>query len=174
LVADFNSFVHDFVVRQKLHGQTLNWFIVEQLPVVPAEQYSRRIGDCTAEAIVKDHVLRLTYTAHDMAPFAREMGFVERDGSVKPPVTWNEGERRHLRARLDALFFILYGVTDEDDIRYILSTFPIVERKERESFGGVYLSCELILWYKRALEAGEARTIAPESELIRLAKLRKH
>ena len=75
---------------------------------------------------------------------------------MRPPIVWNEAERQHLRARLDALYFILYGVTDEDDIRYILSTFPIVERKDRDAFEGVYLTRELIVWYKRALEAGDA------------------
>ncbi|MGH6672995.1 MAG: hypothetical protein ACRECV_13615 [Xanthobacteraceae bacterium] len=117
-------------------------------------------------------MLRLTYTAHDMAPFARDMGYVNKDGTVKPPIIWNEPERRHLRARLDALYFILYGVSDEDDIRYILSTFPIVERKDRQAFDGVYLTCELILWYKRALEAGDCQSLAPEAEVIGLAKNR--
>jgi hypothetical protein len=114
-------------------------------------------------------VLRLTYTAHDMAIFARDMGYVDRDGSVKPPVVWNDAERRQLGARLDALYFILYGVTDEEDIRYILSTFPIVERKDREAFGA-YLTAELILWHKRALEAGDPDVLAPEAELIRAAR----
>lgn len=130
------------------------------------------MGFRTAADIVKDHVLRLTYTAHDMAPFARDMGYVDPDGAVKPPIVWNEAERRHLRARLDALYFLLYGIVEEDDIRYILSTFPIVERKDRETFDGVYLTRELILWYKRALEAGDPDAPAPEADLIRLARSR--
>jgi hypothetical protein len=172
LVAEFNSFAHDFVVRQKVHGQTLNWFLVEQFPVLASKHYERRFGKRSAAEIVKDHVLRLTYTANDMAPFARDMGYVNKDGTVKPPIIWNEAERRHLRARLDALYFILYGVTDQDDIRYILSTFPIVERKDHQMFDGVYLTRELILWYKRALEAGDPDALAPAAELIRLAKAR--
>jgi hypothetical protein len=98
--------------------------------------------------------------------------YTDKNGAVKPPIAWNETERRHLRARLDALYFILYGITDGDDIRYLLSTFPIVERKDREGFDGVYLTQELILWYKRALEAGDPETLAPEAEVIRLAKAR--
>ena len=35
LCANLNSTVFDFVVRQKVQGQTLNLFIVEQLPVIP-------------------------------------------------------------------------------------------------------------------------------------------
>ena len=172
LVAEFNTFVQDFVVRQKVHGQTLNLFLVEQFPVLTFDHYGRSFGKRPAADIVRDHVLRLTYTAHDMAPFARDMGYVEKDGAAKPPFIWDESERRHLRARLDALYFVLYGVADEDDIRYILSTFPIIERKDREAFDGVYLTRELILWYKRALEAGDLQSIAPEAEVIRLAKTR--
>jgi hypothetical protein len=172
LCANLNAFVLDFVARMKIHDNHLTWHILRDLPVIKPESYPRRFGRRTAEEIVKDHVLHLTYTAHDMAPFARDMGYVNADGSVKPPIIWNEDERRHLRARLDALYFILYGITDEDDIRYILSTFPIVERKDREAFDGVYLTSELILWYKKALEAGDSNLYAPEAELIRLAHSR--
>ena len=39
-----------------------------------------------------------------------------------------------LRAKLDAVFFHLYGVTNRDDIRHIYATFPIVERQEQKAF----------------------------------------
>jgi hypothetical protein len=172
LCANLNSFAFDFVARTRIQGNHLLWHLLKDLPTIKLDGYARRFDKRTAADIVKDHVLRLTYTAHDMAPFARDMGYVNDDGTVKPPVIWNEAERRHLRARLDALYFILYGVTGEDDIRYILSTFPIVERKDRQAHEGVYLTRELILWYKRALDAGDTETDAPEAEVIRLAKAR--
>ena len=144
LLANLDATVLDFVVRQKAHSTNLNWYIVEQLPVVPPDRYETiRFGHKTAGEIVREAVLELTYTAHDMAPFARDMGYVDEMGEVKPPFTWNEGRRLILCSRLDAVFFHLYGVTDRDDIRYIYSTFPIVERKEKASYGGVYRSCEL-------------------------------
>ena len=105
LAANLNAMAFDFVARQKVQGQTLNLFIVEQLPVIAPDDYDRRFGATTARDLVRDHVLRLTYTAHDMAPFARDLG---HDG---PPFPWDEEERRHLRARLDALYFHLYGLT---------------------------------------------------------------
>ena len=145
-----NSFVFDFAARQKVQGQHLNWFVVEQLPVLRAEDYDRHFGATTARDLVKDHVLRLTYTAHDMAPFARDLG---NDG---PPFAWDEEERRHLRARLDALYFHLYGLTREDTA-YVLDTFPIV-RKEDEAAFGRYRTRELILAYMNALAAGDAET----------------
>jgi len=131
LAANLNATVFDFVTRQKVQGQTLNLFIVEQLPVVPSERYQHvRFGPKTAAEIVREAVLELTYTAHDMAPFARDLGYVDEAGAVKPPFRWDEERRLRLRAKLDAVFFHLYGVTDRDDIRYVYSTFPIVERQE--------------------------------------------
>ena len=144
-LACLNSFALDFVARQKVQGQHLNWFIVEQLPVIAPEDYGRRFGGTTARELVRDHVLRLTYTAHDMAPFARDLGY---DG---PPFTWDEEERRHLRGRLDALYFHLYGVS-RDDADYILSTFPIVRREDEAEFGR-YRTRDLILAYMNALAA---------------------
>ena len=41
----------------------------------PPDSYNRRFGDPTAAELVRDHVLRLTYTAHDMEPFARDLGY---------------------------------------------------------------------------------------------------
>ncbi len=98
-------------------------------------------------------MLELTYTAHDMAPFARDMGYVDETGEVRPPFLWDEDRRLHLRAKLDAVFFHLYGVTDRDDVRYVYSTFPIVERQETEAYGG-YRSCDLCLAWMNALAAG--------------------
>jgi len=172
-----NSLPFDFISRQKVQGQNLNWFIIEQLPVIPASGYVQAIGDTTAGAVVRDHVLRLSYTAHDLAPFAREVGWVyepgdllpdgspARPGEVRPPFPWNEAERRLLRARLDALYFILYGVTGPDDVRHILSTFPIVRRKDMAEHG-VYLTELLVLWFLKALQAGDWQRDPPVADLI--------
>ena len=99
---------------------------------------------------MRDHVLRLTYTAHDMKPFARDLGY---DG---PPFVWDEEERRHLRARLDALYFHLYGLSRED-AGYVLSTFPIVRREDEAAFGS-YRTRDMVLAYMNALSAGDVET----------------
>jgi len=56
--------------------------------------------------------------------------------------------------------------------RQLQATFPIVERKDREAFDGIYVTRELIVWYKRALDAGDSDAFAPEAEVIRLAQSR--
>ncbi len=147
LVANFNCMAFDFVARQKVHGQTLNLYIVEQLPVIAPADYDRPFGQTTARDLIRHHVLRLTYTAHDMAPFARDLGY---DG---PPFIWNEEERRHLRARLDALYFHLYGLS-RADAAYILDTFPIVRRHDKAAFG-TYRTKDMVLAYYNALAAGD-------------------
>ena len=153
LAANFNSIIFDYVARQKVQANHLNLFIVEQLPVVPPARYEAvRFGPKTAGAIVRESVLELTYTAHDMAPFARALGHVDDSGAPPPPFPWDEDRRLALRARLDALFFHLYGVTDRDDVRHVYSTFSIVERQERAAHGR-YRSRDLCLAWLNALAA---------------------
>ena len=79
-------------------------------------------------------MLALTHTAHDMAPFARDLGYVDAKGDVLPPFIWNIEERRARRAALDALFFYLYGL-NLDDAAYIMDTFPIVREQDTKAFG---------------------------------------
>ena len=145
-----NSFALDYVTRQKVQGTHLTWYTVEQLSVIAPADYDRKFGHTTARDLVRDHVLRLTYTAHDMAPFARDLGY------HGPPFIWSEEERRHLRARLDALYFHLYGLS-RDDAAYILDTFPIVRRHDKAAFGH-YRTKDMVLAYYNALAAGDTDT----------------
>ena len=128
--ASLNSLVFDFVARQKVGGTSLNFFIVKQLPVIPPETY-------TEEDIkfISPRVLELVYTAWDMQPFAKDMGY---DGE---PFIWDEQRRAILRAELDAYYAKLYGLT-RDELRYILDpadvygedfpseTFRVLKNKE--------------------------------------------
>ncbi len=161
LLANLSAIPLDYVARQKAQSTHLNWYIVEQLPLLPPAAYARSFGPKSASDIVRAAALELTYTAHDMAPFARDMGHVDEAGEVLPPFVWDEERRLHLRAKLDALFFILYGIFDpadpeqsRADIRYIYSTFPIFERQEVAAFGR-YRSRDLALAYVNALLAGQ-------------------
>ena len=149
IVANLNALAFDFVARQKLPSTSFTLYVLEQLPVVPLAYYeSTHFGPKTAAQIIREAVLELTYTAHDMAPFACDLGY-EGD-----PFVWDDDRRLQLRAKLDAVFFHLYGVTDRDDIRYIYSTFPIVKRQETAAYG-TYRSCDLCLAYMNALAAGQ-------------------
>ncbi len=153
-VANLNSIMLDFVARQKVQGQTLNLFILEQLPVISQARFEEvSFGPKTAAQVVGEAVLELTYTAHNMAAFARVLGYVDETGDVRPPFEWNEERRLALKAKLDAVFFHLYGLTNRQDVRHVYGTFPIIEREEIRAFGN-YRTRELCLDWLNALAAG--------------------
>ena len=151
IVANLNSYCFDYVARQKIPATHIKLYMLEQLPFIAPDAYHRRFGDRTAADLIRHHVLRLTYTAHDMSPFARDLGH------HGPPFPWDEEDRRHLRARLDALYFHLYGL-DREDAAYILSTFPIIQRHDEAEFDGHYRTKALILAYMNALAAGDTES----------------
>ena len=160
LLANLNTTVFDFVLRQKVHSTNLNWYILEQLSVVSPDEYkTTHFGSKTAGEIVHELVLELTYTANDMAPFARDMGYVMETGAVLPPFPWDDEHRLLLRAKLDAVYFHFYGVTDRDDVRYVYSSFPILMREEENRYG-VYRSRDACLAWMNALAAGD-----PDAEI---------
>ncbi|WP_196812812.1 MULTISPECIES: hypothetical protein [unclassified Afipia] len=167
VLANLNCIILDYLARQKVHGNHLAWYLLEQLPVVPPTEYARMFGPKSAAEIIREAVLELSYTAHDLAPFARDLGHVDAAGDVRSPFAWDQDRRLVLRAKLDALYFILYGVFDpadpaqsRDDICYIYSTFPIVEREETEKWG-TYRSRDLCLAWINALMAGR-----PEANVV--------
>lgn len=151
LLANMNAFVSDYVARQKVQGQHLNWYIVEQLPVLPRKVFDTKIGSNKIADFVIGEVLHLSYTAEDLRPFAKDLGY---DGD---PFVWNEEDRRHRMARLDALFFHLYGI-DHNDADYILNTFPIVREQDEKQFGR-FRTRDLILAYMNAIAAGDLEAV---------------
>lgn len=132
-----NSIPFDYLARQKVAGLHLTFGYVKQLPVVqPARTHSETEwsnGSSVADWAAA-HVLELTYTAWDMAPFANDLGDVDSSGRVNPPFMWDDERRFLLRAELDAAFFHLYGL-ERDEVDYIMDTFPIVRRKDEAAYG---------------------------------------
>jgi len=152
LLANLNAMSMDYVLRQKLQGQNLNLFVVEQLPLIAPETYTQPLGNTTIGDFVCGEVLRLSYTANDLAAFARDLGY---DGA---PFAWDEEDRRHRMARLDALYFNLYGLS-RDEAAYVLDTFPIVREQDEARWNGRYRTKELVLGYMNALAAGDTQTV---------------
>jgi hypothetical protein len=135
LLSNLNSLVFDFVSRQKVGGVNFSFYFMKQLPVLPPDRYT----DADLAFIVP-RVLELTYTAHDLKPWAEDLGY---DG---PPFPWNQERRAQLRAELDAYYACLYGLT-RDELRYILDpadvmgadypseTFRVLKNSEMREFG---------------------------------------
>lgn len=135
LLGNLNALVFDFVVRHKVGGNHLNYFIYKQLPTLMPDCYSS--ADLT---FIIPRVLELTYTAHDLKPWAEDLDY---DGQ---PFAFDPERRAVLRAELDACYARLYGLT-RDELRYILDpadvmgadypseTFRVLKNNEMREFG---------------------------------------
>lgn len=148
LLANLNAFVFDYLGRQKLGGIHYTFQVLKQVPVIPPSVL-RHPCDWSRSTTLVDwmasRVLELVYTSHDLAGFARDLGYVAGDGvTVKPPLRWEPARRAQLRAELDAAFFLLYGVS-RNDAAYILDTFTVFKGRDEERNGGVYNTKETIL-----------------------------
>ena len=142
-----SSLSFDFICRQKLAGMNMNFFYVNQFPVLLP-------GTFTFEQIIKliPKSIELTYTSWDIKAFADEV-WKEADDDLKaaitkqseenkevtggheweppewceidesgcplPPFKWDDSRRAVLKAELDAIYAKLYGLTSEE-LRYIL------------------------------------------------------
>ena len=165
LPALLSSLACDFAARFKVGGTHLNFFIAEQIPVLPPMVFDGSAAWGDGESIrewLLPRVLELTYTAWELDPFAADCGW------HGPPFRWDDGRRFLLRCELDAAFFHLHLPADEDGgwrpaqrsdgcprdetpeqlaglerrfptprdaVAYIMDTFPIVRRKDEEKHG---------------------------------------
>lgn len=126
LYANLNSLVMDSIARNKVGGLNLNFFYVKQFPVLPPNHYGQ--NDL---AFIRPRVLELTYTAYDMASWAKDMGY------VGAPFTFEPARRAQLRAELDAWYARAYGLT-RDELRYILDPADVMgEDYPSETFRGL-------------------------------------
>jgi hypothetical protein len=135
LLANLNALVLDYVARQKVGGIHLTFGTLKQLPILSPSAYSRE-----ALAFLRVRVIELTYTARDLTPWARDLGY---DG---PPFNWDQDRRALLRAELDAWYAHAYGLK-RDELRYVLDpadimgpdwpseTFRVLKNSEERQFG---------------------------------------
>jgi hypothetical protein len=158
LLALMNSFILDFVVRQKMNGTHLSMFLLWQLPVPPPAVLK---DECVwAGGPLSDwlalRVLELTYTAWDLEGFGQDLGY------HGPPFRWDPSRRNLLRAELDAACFQIYGV-ERDDIDYVMESFPIVKKKDMALFGE-YRTKRMVLECFEAI--AEAKAAEREYETV--------
>lgn len=116
LISALNSFASDFVMRRKMGGTNMNFFLVKQFPV-PLQP-----GMVEATSPIHRAVMQAAkYLGYNPGP-------AERDQS---------------REVVDAGFFHFYGL-DRDQVDYVMETFPIVKRKDITEHGE-YRTKRLIL-----------------------------
>lgn len=154
LLVNLNSLAFDFISRQKVGGVNFSFYFMKQLPVLPPNHYT----DADL-AFITPRVLELTYTAHDLKPWAQDLGYSGE------PFPFDETRRATVRAELDAYYARLYGLS-RDELRYILDpadimgedypseTFRVLKNKEQKEYGE-YRTQRLVLEAWDQLEIGE-------------------
>jgi len=167
LLANLNSLIFDYVARQKLGGVNFNYFVTQQLPVLPPSFY--RAADV---AYVASRVLELVYTANDMQPLADALRAAASPLAAtipRAPYCWDEARRALLRAELDAWYARAYGLT-RDELRYILDpadvygpdfpgeTFRVLKEKETAKYGE-YRTRRLVLEAWDRLVSGQPAAV---------------
>lgn len=153
-LANMTALVFDYVVRQKLGGTNMTYGYYMQFPVISPDRYTD-----TNLAFITPRVLELTYTAHDLQPWAHDLG---HSGEL---FAFDPTRRALLRAELDAYYAKLYGL-NRDELRYILDpadimgedypseTFRVLKNKEQKEFGE-YRTQRLVLEAWDKLECGD-------------------
>jgi len=119
LLATVSSLAFDFVTRQKLGGTNMNFFVIEQLPILHPESFSE-----PEVAWIQDMVAQIGGLP-SVAGSAT--------GSYSGSSVWASGDRARLRAVLDAYFLEKFGL--EAEAAYILDTFTTTSGRELQRFG---------------------------------------
>lgn len=154
LLANTNSIVLDWAARFSVGGINMNYFIVKQLPVLPPELFleTSPLG-CTFAELLVPRVLELTYTAEDLTPFARDLGY---DG---PPYVWDDDRRLQLKCEIDGIIAYIYQLDRADlewilDAQYPSESFRGLKNKEVAKWGE-YRTMRLVLDSYDRLARGE-------------------
>lgn len=166
-LGNLDCLVLDFVARQKIGGTTLNFFYVRQFPILKPSSYSE-LDAC----YIVPRVLELTYTSHDLKPWAEDLGYTGE------PFVFDEERRAVLRAELDAYYAKLYGL-NEEELRYILDpadvagadypseTFRVLKDREIREYGEYRTKNKVLEAWKR-LESEPEIEIAASTKTVRL------
>jgi len=89
LMTNFNSLVLDFILRNKMGRQGLDFFFIKQLPVLPPDRFTEKLI-----LLIVPRVLELTYTAWDMKPFADDI-WAEADKTLRSAIRKQWDENAH-------------------------------------------------------------------------------
>ena len=120
LLALFNSFVVDYLIRQRVTTH-LSFFYVYQLPVPRLTQSDPRFR------AIAERAARLICVTPEYDALAATVGLGDHHAGVTDPAA-----RNAIRAELDALVAQLYGLSEEE-LAHILTTFPNVEQAQKSA-----------------------------------------
>jgi len=141
LLAGMNTLAFDFVVRQKLSGLNMLFYLVKQFPFPRISTFQEPApwdANRTLHDWVSERVNELTYTSFDAPCISNDS-----PSELQSPFIWDETRRQHIQIELDAAFFVLFGLSHEE-VSHVLDSFPIV-RSQDEANHGEFLTKRLVL-----------------------------
>jgi len=125
-VALLNSFVVDYLIRQRMAGAHLLGSHLKALPIPQVNASNGRLRPVASRAA------RLICTTPLFDEAARDVGLRgHQDGATEPT------ERARLQAEIDGLVAHLYGLTEEE-FAHILASFPLVPAPQRTAAHNAY------------------------------------
>jgi hypothetical protein len=174
--AVLDSFVVDYIVRQKVGGAHINFFYLKQIPAPSPDSFDAPLPSSLGVPLVEwllPRVIELVYTACDLAPLAKDCNY------LGPPFAWDEARRFEIRSELDAALFHLYLPCTEDRqwklaeretpeqlaelkrhfhaprnaVDYILDQFPLVRQKDEKTHGRYRTKDRILEIYDAMLDA---------------------
>jgi hypothetical protein len=130
LLGCLNSFVLDYVARQKIGGTNLNWYVLWQLPVPSPDMLSSFTidGDSLLDRIV-ELSYKLQYTAHDLDNFASQTRF--ESGPFK--YSGESTSRESLRFELEAIMCHVYGI-ESNDFERLFDSFEQIKNRDMNEY----------------------------------------
>jgi hypothetical protein len=140
LHAVWSSLACDFVVRQKITGVHLKYFILKQVAIPHPDSFAQPARwdlERTLAEWIRPFVLELSYTSNRLRPYAEELG------DYGEPFRWVPDRRAVLQAELDAAFMHIYGF-QRSEVEYILGTFRTLAATE-ERLHGEYRTRRLVI-----------------------------
>ena len=208
-LALLSSLVCDFATRFKVGGTNLNFFIAEQIPVLSPEVLDRPAPWGTKESVrewLLPRVLELTYSDWALRPFAADCGWdgppfrwdddrrfllrceldaaflhlylpADEDGHWHP--AGHSDGRTHSETPEQFAQLTHRFPTPQDAASYIMDTFPIVRRKDKEKhreYRTKYAILEIYREMKDVARTGRPYTIGlnEKTDFLLSTPLRKY
>jgi hypothetical protein len=165
LQAVWSSMTFDYVVRQKLSGTNMTYWVVKQQPTPTPATFDEPVPwiDGTLSEFVRPRVLELTYTSHRMAGYARDVLALPAGSPVGGPYRWLPERRAQLAAEVDAAMLHVYGLS-RAEAEHVLDSFFVVAKVEERDLGE-YRTKRLVLAAYDALAEAAATGIPFASPL---------
>ncbi|OSZ46388.1 hypothetical protein BVZ31_00680 [Alcaligenes faecalis] len=127
LIARCNTFISDYSIRPRMSQANLNWFVVEEMPVL-------KIQTGALERVIKRLVLSLLFIGKTHA--TRSAGLTDRSKSWRNCWAVTEHERLRIRSQMDALLSYQMGL-GFDDFANLLGevSLPVTQLSDKKVSG---------------------------------------